>query len=299
MKYLFLFCFALTALAACAPVDHFQLIKTEADNLRKEKDFLLFENDQCKIVYNLWSDRGDIGYIFFNKTDNTININKTECFFIMNGIAYDYYKNRTYSKSSSMGVTSTKGNSKSKISGTETGISYSSSVSETNLLDALNTGALSTTTSGNGYTYTNSTNNSDNMFMFQGINVSKGISVEYIEPSMIKIPPKSAKVISEYSILSSRFIYCDLIKFPSKGISTMKFSKENTPCFFTNIISYSFDSIPSQKMIIKNNFFISEISNMPDKEFYLSDYEYTCGKKSEFKEEFYKYFNPDYFYIKY
>ena len=61
---------------------------------------MVYENDDCKVIYNLWGEGGTIAFSFFNKTDKNIYINLDECFFISNGVSYDYFKNRTFTNSS-------------------------------------------------------------------------------------------------------------------------------------------------------------------------------------------------------
>jgi len=299
MKKSICFFILLIGVSACAPVSYFQVFKTGSDNLSKQKDALVYENDHCKILYNLWEAKGNIGFIIFNKTDKTIVLNKAECFFIINGISYDYFQNRIYTKSSSIGVSTSKGGTYSKSSGSQTSSSTQYAKSETNLLNALSSGMLTTETSGSNNSYSENSLYTESFFVSQGISVSKGFSISYNESSLIKIPPKSAKIISEYKILSSRYFNCDLVNYPSKEIKFLTFSKSNSPYIFTNRICYSFDSIGSVPIYITNNFYVSEISNMPIDKFYFDDYEYICGEKSYFKVKFRKFASPENFFIEY
>jgi hypothetical protein len=284
---------------ACAPVSYFQVFKTDSNNLNKQKDALVFENDQCKILYNLWGSKGNVGFIFFNKTETTIILNKAECFFIINGISYDYFQNRVYTKSSSIGVSSNKGGAYTKSSSTQSSSTIQYAKSETNLLNAFSTGILTSETSGSSNSYSDNTSNTESYFISQGVSISKGHSVSYNESPTILIPPKSAKVISEFNILSSRFISCDLISHPAKEIKSLTFTKSNSPYIFSNRICYSIDSLNSKPIFITNTFFVTEISNMPHDNFYYDDYEYICGNKSYFKVKFKKFASPENFYLEY
>ena len=62
-------------------------------------DELFFEDENCKILYNLWANGGNIGFNFYNKTDSKIYVKLNESNFILNGSAYDYFKNRTFTTS--------------------------------------------------------------------------------------------------------------------------------------------------------------------------------------------------------
>jgi len=50
---------------------------------------LVYEDDQCKVSYNLWSNGGDAGFVFQNKTDQNIYLDLGESFFIINGVAHN------------------------------------------------------------------------------------------------------------------------------------------------------------------------------------------------------------------
>ncbi len=287
-------------LTSCAPVlNYYQVYKAETENLQKQKDALVFEDDNCKIIYNLWAENGNIGFIFYNKSDKLISINKDECFFVLNGFSFDYYQDRAYTKSSGYGISSNKGVSSTKSSGSESGGTIKYSKSETNLFNAAYTGIIPTETKGISSSYSENLSFTESGFSSQSTTVSKGYSVTYNEPTIIRIPPKTAKMISEYQIVSNRYRHCDLIKFPSKGVESMSFTKENSPYVFSNRICYCMESTCLSPIVVENVFFISEISNMPYDEFFQKDYEYTCGKKSDMKVLFRKYASPEKFYYVY
>ena len=95
-------------ITSCAPINNFQLYKTEAPNLKVVNGLLVFEDSVCYISYDLWSENGNPTFLFYNKSDYLISIDLTECFFVLNGISYDYFQNRTYTYSS--GASRTAGN---------------------------------------------------------------------------------------------------------------------------------------------------------------------------------------------
>jgi len=86
-------------ISSCSSV-FYQLYKTESNsNLILKDGNLVYEDENCKIFYNLWSDKGNPGFRFYNKTDDDIYINMPESYFILNGLAYNYYKERVYTHS--------------------------------------------------------------------------------------------------------------------------------------------------------------------------------------------------------
>jgi len=298
MKRLFypVICLLVTS---CAPIINYQVLKVKSDNLNEQKDALVFENDQCKVLYNLWEENGSIGFVFFNKTDKTIYIDKPECFFVLNGIANDYFQNRTYTKSSSIGVSSSKGGAYARTSSSETGTSTTFAKSETNLLNALSSGILTTKTIGSSSSYSESMIYSESIYQSQGVSVSKGFSVSYMESPTIAIPPKSFKIINEFNIITKRYKGCDLVDRPARNIQSNSFTESNSPYIFSNRICYRIDSINQDPITIVNNFYVSEISNMPSDKFFYDDYETVCGERSYWKVKFRKFASPECFYIEY
>ncbi len=76
---------------------YFQVYKTvPSDKLVVKNNLLVYEDENCKVSYNLWSEGGNIGFQFFNKTDKNIYLNLEESFFILNGVSKNYYRNRVF-----------------------------------------------------------------------------------------------------------------------------------------------------------------------------------------------------------
>jgi len=94
---------------SCAPVYYYQVYRaTPTNNVVSDEKYLVYEDENCMVSYNLWSKGGDIGFKFFNKTDNNIYLNLSESFFIINGFAYDYYKNRIFTNSKNLSSATSK-----------------------------------------------------------------------------------------------------------------------------------------------------------------------------------------------
>ena len=244
--------------ASCSKTTFYQVYKTKPTNESTVlKDNLIYEDDNCKVSYNFWSDGGNIGFQFFNKTDKNIYLNLDESFFVLNGISNNYYKNRVFTTTS--GVTSK----------SEAQVNYWN------------------------YLYNNSLQKS------VGSSSSSEYSVAYTEEKTICIPSKTAKIISEYSINNSLFRDCDLFKYPTKKqIKTKYFTKSNSPYLFSNRIKYSVGNTDNP-IIFENEFYISEITNYPEKS--ITDYKYEefCNEKSEQKIKIISNASPDKFYIMY
>lgn len=271
MKTLILFLTVLisVSLTSCVSTSFFQVYKaTPSDQLVMKDNSIVYEDDNCKVTYNLWSNGGDSGFQFFNKTDKTIYLNLEESFFIINGLSYNYYRNRIFT------------NSKSAAATTSNYITTSTSVTGLNFLDLAQTDKISETNSADLIT-------------------ASGYSVAYTEEKNVCIPSKTFKIISEYTINESLFRDCDLFKFPTrKQITTKSFTKEQSPLVFSNRIAYS---VGKNDNLIKfeNEFYVTEISNYPENEFIEWKYEKYCGQESMYMKEFFKNVSADKFYIKY
>lgn len=256
-------------LTSCATTSFYQVYKAiPSDNLITKDNYLVYEDDNCKVSYNLWDEGGNIGFRFYNKTNKNIYLNLEESFFILNGISYDYYKNRVFTNSSTSGATTARSATASK---SVTGINY---------LDLLQTNRIQAASS-------------------VGLMASSGYSISYNEEKVICIPSKTSKFITEYNINESLFRDCNLFKYPTKKqIKSKSFSKAESPIVFSNRIAYT---VGQTENLIKfeNKFYVTEISNYPESEILESKYDESCGQKSMTMSKYFKNVSPDKFYIKY
>jgi hypothetical protein len=86
---------------------YYQIYKVQSNDVKIHDNNMIYEDSICKIVYNLWNNGGNPGFRFENKTGENIYINLSECFFIKNKTAYDYFLNRTYNKGISNSLSTT------------------------------------------------------------------------------------------------------------------------------------------------------------------------------------------------
>lgn len=259
-------------LTSCAsvPTIFYQVYKVvPASNITLKNNTLLYEDASCKVTYDLWSDGGNIGFLFANKTETNIYINLEECFFVRNGIANNYFKNRVFTTTSSFGSSTALGASATR---SITGVNYFDLLQSNNL--SLNKSVANISTSGS--------------------------SVTINEDKIICIPAFSAKRISEYSISQSLYRDCDLFRYPSKKqLKSVTFTADNSPIVCSNRIEYKLGQtgIPVK---IENKFYISEISNLPEAEITSSEKDKNCGQEKIFSTTtYFKNVSPDKFYIKY
>jgi len=241
-------------LSSCATKSFYQVynVKSLRESITNS-DELFFEDENCKISYNLWANGGNIGFDFYNKTDNNIYVKLNESNFILNGFAYDYFKNRTY--------TTTTG------SATITGMNIYNDIQTIQVKSHAN------------------------------LSSSVGYSVSIIEDSIICIPSKTTKRISEYLINNALIRNCDVFKYPkSNEIKSKSYTVEQSPLVFSNRITYEINGISNK---IENDFFVSEITNYPESEFFEWKYDEYCDQKSSFHKKHYQFYGIDKFYLEY
>jgi hypothetical protein len=204
-----------------------------SDNISISNNCISYEDKDCIVLYNFWQEYGTSGFTFNNKTDSMIYLDLSETFFIDNGIAYDYFKNRTITNSSSV---TTSNSSSSDI------LPYSKY---------------------ENMVFSNSSSNS----------TTNGTAVSTQEQKIICVPPKSSRFIKGYNLLSLLYNNDSLIQYPkSKDILSHKnriefTSINNSPLDFKIFISYSFNKDCGNSKKIQNEFYINSITNYDNQGF--------------------------------
>ncbi len=90
---------------SCAPSRYYQVCQVSTDNKIIFNDSLFgYEDDNCRIDYDLWGEGGRVCFSVFNKTDENLFLDLGSSFFVLNGEAYDYYKNQYVLKGTYLSV---------------------------------------------------------------------------------------------------------------------------------------------------------------------------------------------------
>ncbi len=252
---------ALVALvfSSCVSSNYYQIYKATAEGATLNQDVIIFEDENCKVFYDLWDNGGDIGFRIFNKTKDDLIIDLNKTFFVINGITYDYYLDRTFSNSSSTGVT-------------ESGSVY---------FNLLFPSYRSINTVSKGRTKTNVSSN----------------STSFNEKTRRTILPGTSISISEYNVTYGKYLNCDLPQRPSRrNIKTLNFGKSNSPFVFSNVITYSVGGLISR---IENKFFVSEVTARPELGLFKVVTKSECGTTLMRSKRVFKESPPDKFYFKY
>jgi len=248
--------------SSCVVGSYYQTYNVSSENVNKSKTgAYVYEDDNCIILYDFWSNGGDSGFEIYNKTDTDLIVQKDACFFIYNGYANNYYKNREYTNSES---------NSALISKSITGISYRSYL-QTTYASVSKAAGLSTT---------------------------QGYSVSVKEEEKIIIPPKSSKLFYEYDLINYPKRHCELPKYPSsQNTKDVNFDINNSPIKFNNRIVYK---IEGNAVRVENKFFVSKMSNIPRAIMVQRRRKSLCGNTLDSREDYFAIGDkPDMFYIKY
>jgi hypothetical protein len=283
----------LIGVSSCTTPNFYQIYKVTPvdDNIYVANKSLVYEDNNCKVAYNFWGEGGYAGFLMYNKTDKNIYINKAKSFFICNGIAYDYFLNRTFTQSSNFSSTLVNrynfANNSETVNANYSIFAIGDYIYGNDNITNGNTSSVTTSTT-NGY--------------------YSGQSISIKESELVCIPPKSAKVIQEYKITASVYRNCNIYLYlpyyyntgnpNNEKMYTIKFMENDSPLVFSNCISYSVND--SVNLInFENKFYVSEITNYREVDFVESKRIEICGERGYSLEEYFKYVSPDKFYIKY
>ncbi|MGB8705236.1 MAG: hypothetical protein WCD31_09420, partial [Gillisia sp.] len=128
---------------------------------------------------------------------------------------------------------------------------------------------------------------------------STGRSVSYQEEKLVTIPAKTAKIISEYDINETLIRNCDLYLYPNRRqVGSFSYSEENSPMNFSNRLSYTVGD-SAEITEVENSFYVSEITNYPEKEIIETEYQEFCGERENAPTTYFTRSAPDKFYIRY
>ena len=232
-----LVCVVVTSvLSVSCSQNFYQVYTMDSNDLKMQDNSLLFENADCQVSYNFWSDGGYVSFAFKNKPDKDIFINMNESFLVVNGNAHNYFEAKTYTYGSAYATTTGYGES--------LGVSLSG-----------NTGIWS------NKQYTASAGVAASVQSRSAIMNT----VSRKEQEIVCIPANSFKTFSKFCL--SPVIYQKCVKkvdFPSSRASLAKFDSNNSPIIMNNRLTYGFKNDAMDKHI-DNVFWLGEIENFSEK----------------------------------
>lgn len=95
MKRIFMMLSILIVCSSCSSL-YFQVYNIEADNVVKKENNFIYSNEYCDIKYDLWSEKGNLSFVFTNNTDIDICLDMERSCFIRDGFAYSYFYSEEY-----------------------------------------------------------------------------------------------------------------------------------------------------------------------------------------------------------
>lgn len=88
---LFFATIGIATILSCKTSEYYQVYEVQSQDVKNEGDVLTAENEDCRITYNMWSEGGNLCFMIQNKTDKDLYVVMPKSFFILNGLANDYY----------------------------------------------------------------------------------------------------------------------------------------------------------------------------------------------------------------
>lgn len=265
-KLLFMAVTATMLFSSCSPT-YYQVYEVKSNALKQADNSLVYENEDLKVMYNLWSDGGSMNFIVQNKTDRDLFLDMGQSFFILNGEASDYFQNREYTNTIAMTVSASYG------------ISLFSAVA--------------------GYW--------PNTYLVPGTKsfIAKAMkgrsqSVTTKEKEIVCVPANSFKTIKGQDISQHYLRTCNKkVDYPKQSASAATYTEPSSPTKFRNRISYSFDEKGSDLRQIENDFYLSGITNYSKKAAMEKVKEKVGCSKTSSKTYYFKIGGPNKFYQKY
>lgn len=240
-KYLLFTAILLIGLTSCGPQTFFQIYEVKSDDVTLKEQVMEFENAECLIAYNTWAESGTMNFMFQNKTDKNIYLQMPQSFFIVNGVAENYYSGITISKSTSSLLSYWNSGTKSFSSGnssTQVGKGFLE-ISQTDRKNK-------------GYSQTEG----------MGITHSEGQTITTKQTEVICIPPQSSKVIDSFTLINGIYLnHNKQMDYPDSVAHPYTFTTETSPLKIRNRIAYSFDEKGAETKFIENNFWLSSYQN--------------------------------------
>ena len=232
-----LVCVVITSLFSVSCTQSFYQIYTmDSKDLKMQDNSLLFENADCQVSYNFWSDGGYVSFAFMNKTDKDIFINMNESFLVVNGNAHNYFEAKTYTYGSAFATSIGYGESLGVSLYGKTGI-------WSNKHYTASAGVAARISSGSAIMN----------------------SVSRKEQEVVCIPAYSFKTFSKFCLTPDIYQKCEeKVDYPSKKVSLAKFDSDNSPIMMNNRLTYGFKNDNMDKHI-DNVFWLGEIENYSEK----------------------------------
>ncbi len=247
-KHFILFPFGiLVTLVSC--VNYYQLYKINPEaSLKTEKQFIVYENDTLSVTYNFWAEKGVLSFAIFNKTNKPLYIDWKKSSYILNLQKLNFWVDET------------------SIEVNSTARTHQRSTYDNYIYQGINTQAIP-------YQYIGQTNEYSSSYTKTSTS-----GIQRKQERITFIAPNSFVSNSRYIILKDKIIYGDKslvrsYKSPKDSIFVYrkKYTESNSPLKFNVFLTFATNENFDNELYILNKFYLSEIVELPDKEYFASD----------------------------
>ncbi len=243
MKKIVILALAAMLLASCSTKTFVQIVDVDS-NLSKVDNNYVFNDGKIKVIYDFWDNYGQAGFMVENLTDEIMYIDLANSFFVRNGVAYDYYKNRVYSKGSSTTKSS----------------------------------AVSLSAAKFGFWLFSGLPGAKTLTVSEAAASSSSSSTSVAEKEIQAIPAHTCKFISEYAVVDDVMQDCSIRLFPKKNKPEVKaFDGNESPLTFSNVITYKVGE-EGKATTVTQDFSVIGYGNYRTKEVYAKVY-YGCNEQ--------------------
>ncbi len=217
---------------------YYQVYNVGTKDMKTEDNSLVYENEDCKVLYNLWSNDGELRFAILNKTDKDLFVNMGQSFYVVNGQAVDYYQGREFTSQSI--------NHADYMISSSIGTFGASGFWGNNVYGENGTAIINAMTGKVSKAFSN--------------------SVTTREKEIVCIPAKCFKVFNYYKVNPAWVATCERDKdFPKKSYKVGTYTQSTTPLSFKNRIAYGFNKNEVADKHLDNDFWISSITNYSKK----------------------------------
>lgn len=202
---------------------YYQVYEMGSNSLVQKENSMVFENEDVKVLYNLWSNDGRVAFVIENNTPNDIFVDMSQSFLIVNGMANDYYRDREFTTTSLTAV----------------GVDFGRTLWTRQYDVPTRTIATHSST-----THTSTS------------------SVTEREKPVICIPAKSYKSFGSYTLAPTLQIKCSKnVDMPNSHSIVATYVETTSPLKANNRIAYSYDKDCHNLKFIDNDFYVVSVKN--------------------------------------
>lgn len=216
--------FLVILLNSCAVTSYYQVYKSIPESGAIINDKIIFEDKNCSVTYDLFTEGGNFGFSIFNKSEGDLTVDLTKTFFVINSVSYEYFQNRTFTNSVGSGTTVTTNNfayynywnsNSTKVSGTSSSNTSTSFEEKSELtIPALTIGNVSE------YRVTNSRYSNCDLPKYPSNDKVKTMTFEKSNSPFVFYNLITYKVLGDSMRMENKFFVSEITNLPESEMLT-------------------------------------------------------------------------------